>query len=94
MSAQDPFLPSVNLYPALPTDQAFRERLLQAGKNKIQVVGAVMHQLIRVIYGVLTSGQPFDPAKLMPCVAYLRVPAQFLGSDVAGNGQNNACIAD
>ena len=32
----------------------------------MQVVGAVMHQLMRVIYGVLKSGQPFDPAKLMP----------------------------
>jgi hypothetical protein len=30
------------------------------------VVGAVMHKLIRVIYGILHSKQPFDPAKLCP----------------------------
>jgi len=41
-----------------------RERLFDAGKNKMQVVGAVMHKLIRVVYGVLKSGQPFDRAKL------------------------------
>ena len=39
---------------------------MQAGKTKMQVVEAVMHTLIRVIYGVLKSGQPFDPEKLMP----------------------------
>ncbi len=49
-----------------PQIQAFRERLLEAGKNKMQVVGAVMHKLIRVVYGVLKSGQPFDPYKLLP----------------------------
>ena len=32
----------------------------------MEVVGAVMHKLIRVIYGVLKSGQPFDPEKLIP----------------------------
>ena len=46
--------------------QAFREGLLEAGKNKMQVVGAVMHKLIRVVFGVLKSGQPFDPDKLLP----------------------------
>ena len=32
----------------------------------MEVVGAVMHKLIRVIYGVLKSGKPFDPEKLIP----------------------------
>jgi transposase len=32
----------------------------------MQVVGAVMHKLIRVIYGVLKSGQPFNPELLAP----------------------------
>ena len=32
---------------------------MQAGKNKMQVVGAVIHKLIRVIYGVLKSGRPY-----------------------------------
>jgi transposase len=51
-----------------PQIQAFRQRLMDAGKNKMQVVGAVMHKLIRIIYGDLKSGQPFDIAKLTPAV--------------------------
>ncbi len=30
----------------------------------MQVVGAVMHKLIRIVYGVLKSGQPYNPEKL------------------------------
>jgi len=41
--------------------QQWAESLRARGKNKMQVVGAVMHKLIRVIYGVLKSGKPFDP---------------------------------
>lgn len=41
----------------------FRERLLAAGKLKMQVVGAIMHKLIRWVFGVLHSGQPFDIQK-------------------------------
>ena len=43
----------------------FRERLLTAGKLKMQVVGAIMHKLIRWVFGVLHSGQPFDTNKAM-----------------------------
>ena len=39
---------------------------MQSGKNKMQVVGAVVDKLIRVIYGVLKSGRPYDPVRLMP----------------------------
>jgi transposase len=46
--------------------KAFRARLLDAGKNKMHAIGAVMHKLIRIIYGVLKSGQPFDASKLRP----------------------------
>lgn len=49
-----------------PEIQAFRAKLLAAGQQKMQVVGAVMHKLIRVIYGVLTSGQECDAKKLLP----------------------------
>lgn len=60
------YFPALNLIRRCPQIQAFRDRLLTAGKTKMQVVGAVMHKLIRVIYGVLHSGQPFDPTKLLP----------------------------
>lgn len=60
------YFPALTCIRHCPEMRAFRERLLQAGKTKMQVVGAVMHKLIRIIYGVLKSGQPFEPAKLLP----------------------------
>jgi len=30
------------------------------------IVGAVMHKLIRIVYGVLSWGQAYDPQKLLP----------------------------
>lgn len=60
------YFPALNLIRRCTEIQAFRHRLLEAGKTKMQVVGAVMHKLIRVIYGVLHSKQPFDPKKLVP----------------------------
>jgi transposase len=62
------YFPALTSIRHCPQIQAFRQRLMDAGKNKMQVVGAVMHKLIRIIYGVLKSGQPFDIAKLTPAV--------------------------
>lgn len=45
----------------LPAFQAFYQRLLAKGKSKMAAVCAVMHKLLRVAYGVLKSGRPFDP---------------------------------
>jgi len=42
--------------------QAFRARLTQTGKPPMVIIGAMMRKLIRVAYGVLKSGQPFNPA--------------------------------
>ena len=60
------YFPALTSIRYCPEIQAFRQRLMQSGKNKMQVVGAVMHKLIRVIYGVLKSGRPYDPVRLMP----------------------------
>ena len=60
------YFPALNAIQRCPQIQIFRERLLARGKKKMEVVGAVMHKLIRVIYGVLKSGKPFDPEKLIP----------------------------
>lgn len=40
----------------------WREQLLGRCKTKRQVVGAVMHKIMRWVFGVLHSGKPFDPA--------------------------------
>jgi len=42
----------------------WREILLAKGKTKMQGVGAVMHKLLRICFGVLKSGKPFDPILL------------------------------
>ncbi|MBE9141265.1 IS110 family transposase [Nodosilinea sp. LEGE 07088] len=60
------YFPALVMIRYCPEIQAFRQRLLAAGKQKMQVVGAVMHKLIRIIYGVLSSGEKFDSAKLVP----------------------------
>lgn len=60
------YFPALTAIRYVPPIQHFRERLLARGKNKMQVVGAVMHKLIRIIYGVLNAQQPFDPDKLWP----------------------------
>lgn len=39
----------------------FGNRLANAGMAKKAVIGAVMRKLIHLIYGVITSGKPFDP---------------------------------
>ncbi|MEM6835965.1 MAG: IS110 family transposase [Cyanobacteria bacterium P01_C01_bin.120] len=58
--------PALTWWQRCPQAQAFGERLLAAGKTKMQVIGALMHKLVRVIYGILKSGKPFDPDKLLP----------------------------
>jgi transposase len=45
--------------------KAWAEELRGRGKTKMQVVGAVMHKLVRIIFGVLKSGQPFNPELLV-----------------------------
>lgn len=40
----------------------FRERLAAAGKPPKLIIGAMMRKLIHVVFGVLKSGETFDPA--------------------------------
>lgn len=43
-----------------PVIKKFCERLHQAGKPKMVIIGAAMRKLLHIIYGVLKSGKPFD----------------------------------
>jgi len=45
-----------------PIIQALGERLQDRGKPPMVVIGAAMHKLVRLAYGVIISGQPFDPS--------------------------------
>jgi transposase len=44
-----------------PILRAFAQRLLAAGKPKLAVIAAIMRKLLHLVYGILTSGLPFDP---------------------------------
>lgn len=44
-----------------PAPEVFEDRLSAAGPAPKAVVGAVMRKLAHLIYGVINSGQPFDP---------------------------------
>ena len=45
-----------------PAVRALAERLRARGKRPMVIVGAAMRKLLHLIYGVLKSGKPFDPA--------------------------------
>jgi transposase len=49
-----------------PVMQALQQRLQQAGKAKMVIVVAAMRKLLHLVYGVLKSGRPFDPAIALP----------------------------
>ena len=42
--------------------RAFRERLAASGKPPKLIIGAMMRKLVQVAYGVLKSGNSFNPA--------------------------------
>ena len=48
-----------------PAVHALAERPPACGKRPLVVVGAAMRKLLHLIYGVLKSGKPFDPAVAM-----------------------------
>ncbi len=42
--------------------RTFRDRLAAAGKAPMVIIGAMMRKLVHVAFGVLKSGQPFNPS--------------------------------
>jgi len=56
------FLPTQTAVRFNPLLRGFFERLVAAGKPKMQAIGACMRKLIMIAYGVLRNRAPFDPA--------------------------------
>ena len=56
------YMPAVVAMSKTAWGKAFAGRLAAAGKPKMLIIGAVMRKLIAIAYGVLKSGQPFNPA--------------------------------
>lgn len=55
------FFPAIVAMKHNPIIAAFSERLLKKGKSKMCVIGAAMRKLMHLVFGVLKTGQPFDP---------------------------------
>lgn len=55
------YFPAVTALRCSPFFQAWAEGLRQRGKSKMAVIGAAMRKLMHLAYGVLKTGQPFDP---------------------------------
>lgn len=55
------FLPTQTAVRFNPLLKAFFDRLVGAGKPKMQAVGACMRKLVMLCYGVLRNRAPFDP---------------------------------
>jgi transposase len=56
------FFPAITATQHNPCLQALWQRLLERGKPKMAIIGAVMRKLLHLVYGVLKSGRLFDPA--------------------------------
>jgi transposase len=56
------YLPTLTAIRFNPILKGFFERLVKAGKPKMQAVGACMRKLVMICYGVLKNRTPFDPA--------------------------------
>lgn len=52
-----------------PYLRAFYQRLVAAGKHKMQALAAVMRKLLHAIVGMFRHDQPYDGARLCPPVA-------------------------
>lgn len=55
------YMPAVSAKTHNPIVQQFCQRLEQKGKHSKAVIGAAMHKLIRLVYGVWSKKNKFDP---------------------------------
>jgi transposase len=55
------FMPAVSAKNTNPIMQPLVKRMTARGHCKMSIVVAVMRKLLHLIYGILKSGQPFDP---------------------------------
>lgn len=55
------YFPALSAIQHNPIVKALAVRLEKRGKTKMTIVGAAMRKLLQLAYGVLKSGQPFDP---------------------------------
>lgn len=54
------YMPSLVARRHNPILYRFAERLAETGMAKKAIIGAVMHKLVHLIYGIIRTGKPFD----------------------------------
>ena len=57
------FMPAMNARVFNPLLKTFGDRLKENGKKPKQIIIAIMRKLLHQIYGILKSGEPFNPEK-------------------------------
>lgn len=57
------FMPAMNARTFNPLLKEFAERLKENGKGPKQIIIAIMRKLLHQIYGILKSGEPYNPNK-------------------------------
>ena len=55
------YLPAISAKRWNPIVHAFCDRLIASNHSSMEVIGAAMHKLLHLVYGVLKSDRPFDP---------------------------------
>ena len=55
------FMPAIVAKKHNPIVHAFCDRLATARKCDMSIIGAAMHKLVHLMFGVVHSGKPFDP---------------------------------
>jgi transposase len=58
------YMPAIVAMKCNPIIREFYQRLIMSGLRKMEAIGAAMHKLLRLIFGILKSGSPFDPKYL------------------------------
>jgi transposase len=60
------YFPAMVVKRCSPLFSSLADRHIAAGHCKMSAQGVLMHKLIRIVFGVWSSGQPFDLARLTP----------------------------
>jgi transposase len=55
------YMPAISAKKHNPIVKPFCDRLSKSGLKPMEVIGAAMHKLLHLVYGILKSGKPFDP---------------------------------
>jgi transposase len=58
------YFPAIVAMTHNPVIRALKQRLAERGKTAMVIVGAAMRKLLVLCYGVLKSGEPFDPKRV------------------------------